>query len=265
MKRVPLYSRSHRPTPIAETPAAPADAGARATETPRRRGMAFVVRHERRLWALLHHRPGGRVLVVGADLPRQAAADDGADRRRHPPVDRGKAARLAGLARLRRDHSVGRSRRRPDDRRRRWQRFQAGRRHRRARRRHRRRHHRQRHDPHQPACRQRRQEDPRHFHGRVGIGRHDRRHAARERPRRAAGEDDSRRPRGCDDALYRRPRAGRPGAGRRLSVRHRAIGVRGRRFRAEASVPLARGAADAHQPDPVRCRGQPRQLGRVLS
>src|SRR4051794_18595438 len=49
MKRVPLYSRSHRPTPVAEQPAeAAAPAPARA-----RRGRAFLLRHERRLWALL--------------------------------------------------------------------------------------------------------------------------------------------------------------------------------------------------------------------
>jgi S1-C subfamily serine protease len=53
MKRVPLYSRSQRPPPIAEAPAAQAVAGAPATAAPRRRGTAFLARHERRLWALL--------------------------------------------------------------------------------------------------------------------------------------------------------------------------------------------------------------------
>jgi S1-C subfamily serine protease len=53
MKRVPLYSRSHRPTPLAEepVPAAPAaDAAAMAAAAPRR---SFLLRHERRLWVLL--------------------------------------------------------------------------------------------------------------------------------------------------------------------------------------------------------------------
>ncbi len=51
MKRVPLYSRSHRPT---ETPAEPAaaapDPGAAAAKPGR---WAALARHERRLWALL--------------------------------------------------------------------------------------------------------------------------------------------------------------------------------------------------------------------
>ena len=54
MKRVPLYSRSHRPT---ETPAEPAAAAGdrRGAAAPRRsRGRwAALARHERRLWALL--------------------------------------------------------------------------------------------------------------------------------------------------------------------------------------------------------------------
>jgi len=50
MKRVPLYSRSHRPTEArAEPPAA--DAGAAAAPKPGR--WAALARHERRLWALL--------------------------------------------------------------------------------------------------------------------------------------------------------------------------------------------------------------------
>jgi len=53
MKRVPLYSRSHRPPPAVETPAATTAGapvpGARAP----RRGAAFLLRHERRLWLLL--------------------------------------------------------------------------------------------------------------------------------------------------------------------------------------------------------------------
>jgi len=48
MKRVPLYSRSHRPT---ETPAEPAAAAAEAPPPPGR--WAALARHERRLWALL--------------------------------------------------------------------------------------------------------------------------------------------------------------------------------------------------------------------
>ena len=50
MKRVPLYSRSHRPT---EIPAEPAAAAADAAATPAPRRWAVLARHERRLWALL--------------------------------------------------------------------------------------------------------------------------------------------------------------------------------------------------------------------
>jgi hypothetical protein len=74
---------------------------------------------------------------------------------------------------------------------------------------------------------------------------------------------DPRRPRGGDDALDRRSRHRRPGRRGRLPVRHRAVGIGGRRLGAEAPVPLARRPADAHQPDPVRCRRQSRQLGRA--
>ncbi|MGZ8260336.1 MAG: S1C family serine protease, partial [Caldimonas sp.] len=55
MKRVPLYSRSRPPTPVAEEPAstvagdaAQAQAASRAS-----RGKAFLVRNERRVWAAL--------------------------------------------------------------------------------------------------------------------------------------------------------------------------------------------------------------------
>jgi len=54
MKRVPLYSRSHRPTEAPAEPAAGADAvdsGAAAAAKPGR--WAALARHERRLWALL--------------------------------------------------------------------------------------------------------------------------------------------------------------------------------------------------------------------
>ncbi|MDQ6638319.1 MAG: trypsin-like peptidase domain-containing protein [Pseudomonadota bacterium] len=52
MKRVPLYSRSHRPTEtLAEAAAGPADGAAAATARPGR--WAVLARHERRLWALL--------------------------------------------------------------------------------------------------------------------------------------------------------------------------------------------------------------------
>jgi S1-C subfamily serine protease len=52
MKRVPLYSRSHRPTDTpAEPAAAAADAAAAAAPKPGR--WAALARHERRLWALL--------------------------------------------------------------------------------------------------------------------------------------------------------------------------------------------------------------------
>ena len=51
MKRVPLYSRSHRPTEIPAEPAVAGDAGAAAAPTPGR--WAALARHERRLWALL--------------------------------------------------------------------------------------------------------------------------------------------------------------------------------------------------------------------
>lgn len=50
MKRVPLYSRSHRPPPFAAEPATPAAAPAVPA---RGRGVSFLIRHERRLWALL--------------------------------------------------------------------------------------------------------------------------------------------------------------------------------------------------------------------
>ena len=52
MKRVPLYSRSHRPTETpAEPAAADADAGAGAAPKPGR--WVALARYERRLWALL--------------------------------------------------------------------------------------------------------------------------------------------------------------------------------------------------------------------
>jgi S1-C subfamily serine protease len=52
MKRVPLYSRSHRPTETpAEPEAAASEAGAAAAPKPGR--WAALARHERRLWALL--------------------------------------------------------------------------------------------------------------------------------------------------------------------------------------------------------------------
>ena len=52
MKRVPLYSRSHRPTETpAEPEAAAGEAGAAAAPKPGR--WAALARHERRLWALL--------------------------------------------------------------------------------------------------------------------------------------------------------------------------------------------------------------------
>jgi hypothetical protein len=53
MKRVPLYSRSHRPTPPAEEPApAVAVPGAAPLSSGASR-RSFLLRHERRLWALL--------------------------------------------------------------------------------------------------------------------------------------------------------------------------------------------------------------------
>jgi len=51
MKRVPLYSRSHRLTETPAEPAAAAAAGAAAAPKPGR--WAALARHERRLWALL--------------------------------------------------------------------------------------------------------------------------------------------------------------------------------------------------------------------
>jgi S1-C subfamily serine protease len=55
MKRVPLYSRSHRPTETAADAAAGAEGGGDGTvATPARPGRwAALARHERRLWALL--------------------------------------------------------------------------------------------------------------------------------------------------------------------------------------------------------------------
>jgi S1-C subfamily serine protease len=54
MKRVPLYSRSHRPPASAE-PAAAAAVAVEAAAPPARRGgrWSFLLRHERRLWLLL--------------------------------------------------------------------------------------------------------------------------------------------------------------------------------------------------------------------
>ena len=46
-------------------------------------------------------------------------------------------------------------------------------------------------------------------------------------------------------------------------VRHRAVGLGGRRVGAAARVPLAGGQAPAHQPDPVRRRRQSGQLRRA--
>jgi S1-C subfamily serine protease len=54
MKRVPLYSRSLRPVeaPVAPQPAAAGTAAAPAAAMPKSRLGRFVVRHERRLWAV---------------------------------------------------------------------------------------------------------------------------------------------------------------------------------------------------------------------
>jgi S1-C subfamily serine protease len=51
MKRVPLYSRSHRPTEAAAEPAPAAGSAAAAPARPSR--WAALARHERRLWVLL--------------------------------------------------------------------------------------------------------------------------------------------------------------------------------------------------------------------
>jgi S1-C subfamily serine protease len=53
MKRVPLYSRSLRPTETAAEAAAAAEAGAVAAATVKPSRWAALARHERRLWALL--------------------------------------------------------------------------------------------------------------------------------------------------------------------------------------------------------------------
>jgi S1-C subfamily serine protease len=54
MKRVPLYSRSHRPTeaPAEAAPVAAVDAAASAPAAPRSRLGRALLRHERRLWAV---------------------------------------------------------------------------------------------------------------------------------------------------------------------------------------------------------------------
>jgi len=52
MKRVPLYSRSHRPTEAAAEPEAAAGDAA-ATPAPKQGRWAALARHERRLWVLL--------------------------------------------------------------------------------------------------------------------------------------------------------------------------------------------------------------------
>jgi S1-C subfamily serine protease len=55
MKRVPLYSRSHRSSPAAEASAAAASGEAAPVAAPKAPGRrtAFLLRHERRLWLLL--------------------------------------------------------------------------------------------------------------------------------------------------------------------------------------------------------------------
>ncbi|HEY2189388.1 MAG TPA: trypsin-like peptidase domain-containing protein [Caldimonas sp.] len=53
MKRVPLYSRSHRPPPLADPFATSAAAQAPAQAAAPSRRVAFLLRNERRLWALL--------------------------------------------------------------------------------------------------------------------------------------------------------------------------------------------------------------------
>jgi len=55
MKRVPLYSRSHRPSPAAEALATATPAEAAPVVAPKALGRrtAFLLRHERRLWLLL--------------------------------------------------------------------------------------------------------------------------------------------------------------------------------------------------------------------
>ena len=58
-------------------------------------------------------------------------------------------------------------------------------------------------------------------------------------------------------------RAGRRSRRGRLSVRHRPVGLGRRHLGPEARVPLARRQAPAHQPHPVRRRGQSRQLRRA--
>jgi len=52
MKRVPLYSRSHRPTEIPAEPA-PADSDTGTASAPKPGRWAALARHERRLWTLL--------------------------------------------------------------------------------------------------------------------------------------------------------------------------------------------------------------------
>ena len=104
MKRVPLYSRSHRPTePVVEPSRPRGDAPGAAPAAPAARSRWAARRAPRA--APLGAPPdldGARVLVVEPGAARQAAADDGADRCGDAPVDRGEAARLAVLARLRR-------------------------------------------------------------------------------------------------------------------------------------------------------------------
>jgi S1-C subfamily serine protease len=54
MKRVPLYSRSHRPTePVVEASVGADAPGAAASAPPAKGRWAALARHERRLWALL--------------------------------------------------------------------------------------------------------------------------------------------------------------------------------------------------------------------
>ena len=115
--------------------------------------------------------------------------------------------------------------------------------------------------PHEPACGRRRRAHHRRIRGWLRIGGNRRRRAARARPRRAQGEQDTGRPAGrhaaLDIRLGRRRRSHRRG----ISVRHRPVGIFGRGVGAAPRLPFARRRV-AGQPHSVRRGRESRQFGR---
>ncbi len=217
MRTSPLYSSSrHRAAAPSSTDAAarPGRAGA-----PPARARAHAGRAARTTAA----RPVRHSARAGgdADLRRPAAcaarAHAGGHRRGGTAHDGDANAAVAGVEGVREASRIGRARARS--------RGHRGQQRGRDRCRYRRRDARQGRHPHQPPRRARREEDRRRIRRRPRIRGDGHRHAARARPRRAAGEDDSRRPPGGDDAVDARSDAGRPGDRRGVPVRHRPVGL----------------------------------------